>query len=191
MYLVVGLGNPGKAYEKTRHNIGFRVLDFIAQQDDIVFTRESHLYLGAQSQWDGKSVFFMKPLTYMNHSGLAVQHWVQQYTLEDFSHLMVVVDDLQLPFGTLRMRRKGSDGGHKGLRSIIKHMGRQDFPRLRIGIGDAVEDAVTFVLSSFHPDEEIQLPKILQAASSAIRTFVCDGIEHAMNRFNGQVLDLS
>ena len=189
MYLIVGLGNPGQDYQKTRHNIGFRVLDFIAQREKKRFSLRVPLYEEMELQWGSKDVFLMKPLTYMNRSGIAVSHAVQRWGLSNLSRLVVVLDDLQLPFGTIRIRPKGSDGGQKGLRSVIEHLGSQDFPRMRLGIGNHYQDATEYVLSPFTPEEEKNLPLILEAASQALKVLVQESIDQAMTRYNKQVLD--
>ncbi len=177
---IFGLGNPTPRYAATRHNIGFMTVDTIARRLGMRFHHHAGRFL-ARTRWAGKNLRLVKPLLYMNESGVIVR---EQLAAEP-DEFLVVVDDIALPFGQLRLRPRGSDGGHKGLASIIYHLNTHDFPRLRIGIGtpEAV-DAVEYVLSPFTPEEQKSLPAILERAADACLTVLTEGMERAMNRFN-------
>lgn len=183
-YLIVGLGNIGDEYENTRHNIGFVVADAFAFDRKVTF--ESGRYAGiAKASLKGRTFIIIKPTTFMNLSGKAVRYWM---TKEDIlpENLLVIVDDLALPLGSLRLRKKGSDGGHNGLISINEEIGTTDYARLRIGIGDnfAKGYQVDYVLSRWTKDEEkVLLPKIAIAVD-IIKNFSLVGIDRTMNMFN-------
>ncbi len=183
--LVVGLGNPGSKYEATRHNIGFEVVDRLATSG--LEARFSTRFDGllAETEIDFKRVLLLKPMTFMNLSGRAVKQAIQFYKL-DIEDLLVVCDDLSLPLGKIRIRRGGSDGGQKGLRDITAQLGSQDFARLRIGLGErGPSDAADFVLSRFRPAERPIIDDTLILATQAIAVWTTQGVETAMNRFNG------
>jgi len=182
-YLIVGLGNPGKKYEATRHNIGFMILDSLAAKYKIFFKKIQNTFSIATFDCEGKIARLLKPITFMNLSGIAVAAGVQQYNI-DLSNLLVICDDINLKFGTLRIRSKGSDGGQKGLRSIISLLGTEQFPRLRVGIGDHFIDAADYVLSPFQSAETKDVPSIINTAANAVESFVLNGIELTMSRFN-------
>ncbi|MFQ5636563.1 MAG: aminoacyl-tRNA hydrolase [bacterium] len=183
-YLLVGLGNPGRQYAKTRHNIGFMVLDNLARNLKSEFTYGTDDFEIAQTEIDGRNLILTKPSTFMNKSGEAVVCLVDQLKLP-LHHLLVIVDDLNLPFGKLRIRSRGQDGGHNGLASVIDGLNSHEFPRLRIGIDDGIfTNAVSFVLSNFTGEEEASLPKIIECAEKASLTFVRKGVLTTMNIFN-------
>lgn len=182
-FLIVGLGNPGRKYARTRHNVGFMVVDSLARLFKASFVREHVHYWVASVEKPSPPKILLKPATYMNLSGVAVAAGVKQYGVEP-ARVLVVCDDLNLTWGTLRLRGAGSDGGHKGLQSIIAHLGTQQFPRLRVGIGNPTVAAVDFVLSPFTREERRQLPVVIQAATAAVESFVVNGIERTMSRFN-------
>ena len=185
-YLVVGLGNPGREYAATRHNAGFMVLDALARQWGVTFGRTRHQALLAEARVGPHRVLLAKPQTYMNLSGRAVGPLVRYYRLP-LDHLLVVYDDLDLPFGTVRLRPQGGHGGHKGMKSIIEALGgRRDFPRLRIGIGrpPGRMDAADYVLRPFSPAEREQWPWVVDRAVEGIRLWVEQGLDAAMNRVN-------
>ncbi len=188
MYLIVGLGNPGPQYADTRHNVGFMVIDELSRMLGLSFRLREGLFFEASTRWRQQTIVFVKPITYMNHSGEAVKRAVNRYQLGDYARMLIVLDDLQLPFGVLRLRPGGSDGGQKGLRSIINALGTQQIPRLRIGIGDHYTDASQYVLSPFNSQEREQLPFLLEQAAEAVKVFIAHGIAAAMNRFNKNVL---
>lgn len=184
MKVVVGLGNPGSQYAGTRHNIGWLVMDRLAERagwDGRGRQRDAANVVGGR--YRGLDLTLVKPLTYMNDSGLAVRRVLarEHAPLHD---LLVVVDDFSLPFGKLRFREGGGHGGHNGLRSIIGEMGNEKFSRLRIGIGDPVRNARDHVLSKFAPDEVQRLDELLDAAADAVEGWARDGTSRAANRFN-------
>lgn len=180
---IFGLGNPTERYALTRHNLGFMTLDTIARRLKIRFHHISGRFL-AWTVMAGKKILLVKPLLYMNNSGVVVK---EQLT-EQPDEFLVVVDDLALPLGALRLRPRGSDGGHKGLASIIYHLGTDEFPRLRIGIGSPKEeDATEYVLSPFSTEEMKMLPKVLEQASDACLMVTSCGLKKAMNQFNAPV----
>jgi PTH1 family peptidyl-tRNA hydrolase len=183
-FLIVGLGNIGPEYVHTRHNIGFEVLDAWAKASNAVFSIARY---GAITEvtHKGKRFMLLKPSTYMNLSGKAVNYWMQA---ERFApeELLVVLDDLALPFGTLRMRKQGSDGGHNGLKSINELLGHQQYARLRMGIGNNFPrgSQIDFVLSEWEDEEQQALPPLLDKAADAIKAFGLMGIDRAMTFFN-------
>ncbi len=184
-YLIIGLGNPGLKYRKTRHNIGFLVVDRLAQAMGVRLKKGRGPYEITEFQIDGKSVLLAKPLTFMNNSGQAVAELVNYFDI-DFSHLLVILDEVELDFGRLRLRAQGSAGGHNGLRSIIQHLNTKLFARLRIGIGTeyARKDMTKFVLSNFSRNEQKELDFILDQAVDAVLGFIRDGIDKAMTQYN-------
>ena len=193
-FLIVGLGNPGKQYEATRHNIGFRVLDALSQQTGITGKTESRFNaLVGSGRAMGHQLILAQPLTFMNQSGEAVSKLLNYYNIEP-DHLLVIYDEAALPFGRIRIRAHGSAAGQKGVQSIIDQLGgNQNFLRLRIGIGSppAKMAMPNFVLSKFDPQEQQDLPKIIEISLNAIETCLNDGIERAMERYNGPHLDLN
>lgn len=183
-YLIVGLGNPGPEYELTRHNIGFLVLDRIADLAESEFTTVRH---GEQAlvRFKGRNLHLHKPNTYMNLSGKAVAYWVRELKVP-MSQLLVVVDDLALPFATVRMKPRGSAAGHNGLTSIEESLGTQDYPRLRFGIGNDYPRGrqAEYVLSPFSSGEMAELTGAIDRTADMIRSFVTVGIDRTMNTFN-------
>lgn len=189
MKLIVGLGNPGLRYQHTKHNIGFRVIDALYEktQHNQQALRQTHTSicqsLVMQTTWHDTSVVYVKPMTYMNNSGVAVAALVNRFEVP-LSQLCVVYDDVHLDIGVLRIRQKGSDGGQKGMKSIIHHLGTNEFPRLRIGIGEPVGNLVDYVLTEFSEAEEIEIEPTVHRAVDAIKAFITDDILTVMNRFN-------
>ena len=183
--LVVGLGNPGSKYESTRHNIGFEVVERLARGGaGASFSRKFEGLL-AETEIDFRRVLLLKPETFMNLSGRSVRQALQFYKIE-LPDLFVICDDLSLPLGKLRIRGGGSDGGQKGLRDIAAQLGSSDFARLRIGIGDRGPiDASDFVLSRFRPAERPIIDDALITATQAVAVWATQGLDVAMNRFNG------
>lgn len=183
--LVVGLGNPGAKYESTRHNIGFEAIDLLAKGGSgASFSRKFDGQL-AEVEIDFRRILLLKPETFMNLSGRSVSQVVRFYKL-DPSDILVICDDLSLPLGKLRLRPGGSDGGQKGLRDIAAQLGTDQYPRLRIGLGDRGEvDAADFVLGRFRNVERPQINDSLILATQAVAVWVSRGIDAAMNRFNG------
>ncbi|UCE05439.1 MAG: aminoacyl-tRNA hydrolase [bacterium] len=187
-FLIVGLGNPGREYEQTRHNVGFIVVDFLASRFKKSFTKFHDTFWITSFKLNQQKIVLLKPATFMNLSGVAVALGIEQYDI-DLSNLLVICDDINLKFGTIRIRSKGRDGGQKGLRSIISNLGTQDFPRLRIGIGDHIDDAADYVLSPFNSAEKKELSLIIQTAADTVESFVLNGIEFTMSRFNRNYLE--
>jgi PTH1 family peptidyl-tRNA hydrolase len=183
-YLIAGLGNIGAEYELTRHNIGFLVLDRIADNHKIEF-RTERLAEKTELKFKGRQLHFIKPNTYMNLSGKAIAYWLQELKIPK-ENLLVIVDDLALPFGSLRMRTKGSSAGHNGLKNIEQILGGQDYTRLRFGIGNdfAKGQQVDFVLSNFSKEEINNLPSLMDKAADVVYSFATAGVERTMNFFN-------
>lgn len=183
-FLIVGLGNIGPEYALTRHNAGFMVLDRLAAQYGFDFAMTRLAYT-AKWQHKGKQLFFVKPTTYMNLSGRAVLYYMKQENIP-LENILIITDDKDLPFGKLRLKPKGSPGGHNGLRSIDEALNTAEYARLRIGIGNSFSKGrqVDFVLGQFPEDEMIQLPAYLDRASDAVLTFCTMGIQAAMNNYN-------
>ncbi len=183
-YLIAGLGNIGPEYELTRHNIGFLTLDRIADNQKIDFTT-SRLADKAELKYKGRQIHLIKPNTYMNLSGKAISYWLQELKIPK-ENLLVIVDDLALPFGSLRMRTKGSSAGHNGLKNIEQLLNGQDYSRLRFGIGNdfAKGQQVDFVLSNFSKTEIDALPALMDKAAEMVYSFCTIGPERTMNFFN-------
>ena len=183
-YLVAGLGNIGKEYDNTRHNIGFSILDALAGASNIAFEDRRYGFV-AEYKFKGRIFILLQPTTYVNLSGRAVNYWLKKEEIP-LTNLLVVCDDLALPFGTIRMRAKGGDGGHNGLRSITEVLGATEFARLRFGIGDNFHKGyqVDYVLGKWTPAEEKQLPLLIDEAIEVIRNFGTLGVDRTMNLTN-------
>jgi PTH1 family peptidyl-tRNA hydrolase len=181
--LIAGLGNPGPKYAANRHNVGFRCVERLGSTLGLAFDERQKQARVALGDLPGGRVILAKPQTFMNESGRAVVPLVRFYNVR-FEHLLIVYDDLDLPLGTLRLRSGGGSGGHKGMRSIIEHLGTQDFPRLRVGIGrpPGRMDPAAYVLQDFSADEEPLLEETLERALTAIETWLRGGIDAAMTR---------
>lgn len=189
-YLIVGLGNPGREYKCNRHNVGFMLIDKLADKLGVTFGRMESNALVTKTDYMQKRLTLVKPQTYMNLSGQAVSSLVRFYKVP-LTNLIVVYDDVDLPMGTLRMRPSGGAGGHKGVVSILERLGTQDFPRLRIGIGRPPGrlEAADYVLHDFSKEELDVLPEILDYAVGAVLMFITKGLEAAMTQYNVQVVD--
>ena len=189
-YLIAGLGNPGREYRDTRHNIGFMLVDQLAQRLGVMFGRLESKALVTKAEHQGRRLVLAKPQTYMNLSGGAVGSLVRFYKVP-LSNLLVVYDDVDLPLGTIRLRAEGGSAGQKGMASIIERLGSQEFPRLRLGIGrpPGRMEAAAYVLLPFKKDELEQLPLLLERAVEAALVFVTSGLEAAMNQFNGMAIE--
>lgn len=185
---IVGLGNPGKKYENTRHNVGFMVVDEISNRCSERFRLQKNQYFLSKTLINSIPAFLIKPITYMNNSGLALRQFVDFFNISNFSGLLIILDDINLPFGTIRLRDSGSAGGQKGLKSIIKELNSQDIPRLRIGIGNQFDDAAAYVLSKFSRREKKVLPEVIRYAADAAEHFVVHGIQKTMNAYNRNIL---
>lgn len=184
--LIVGLGNIGIEYANTRHNVGFTILDTFAEVSNFSFTSSRYGSI-AEYRFKGKDFLFLKPSTYMNLSGKAVKYWLSKEKIS-IDQLLVVADDLALPFGTLRIRKKGSDGGHNGLKDIIYTLETDNFSRLRVGIGSNFPKGsqIDYVLNSWEKEELTQLPEISKKSIEIIKSFVTSGIDFTMNNFNSK-----
>ena len=189
MKLVVGLGNPGSRYAGTRHNVGFRVVDALAARHGIALGErrfDGRFGRGPAGLASGEPLGLLEPETFMNRSGASVAEAVGDFELDPSCDLIVVFDDADLPFGRLRLRGRGGDGGHNGLGDVLDWLETRDVPRLRFGIGrpDDPMDTRDWVLGRFGPDEEAELPELLARAADAIECFAEEGVVAAMNRFN-------
>ncbi|NMC97966.1 MAG: aminoacyl-tRNA hydrolase [Deltaproteobacteria bacterium] len=185
MYLMIGLGNPGSRYARTRHNIGFMVLEKIAAQWKISLTQKSFDALWNRGKINNVSVLLAMPQTYMNLSGKSVGRLMAYYKV-DIDHVIVIHDDLDLPFGTIRLKKGGGDAGHKGLKSVITALGSADFLRIRMGIGKPADKAgvENYVLQKFNQEEQGVLPESIQLAAEAAADIVISGMQQAMAKYH-------
>jgi PTH1 family peptidyl-tRNA hydrolase len=184
-YLIAGLGNPGREYRQTRHNIGFLLLDHLASKLNLTFSRVESKSLVTRGDTSGRRLLLVKPQTYMNLSGQAIGTLAHYYKVPQ-ERILIVYDDVDLPFGLLRLRPAGGSGGHKGMISIIERLGTQEIPRMRMGIGrpPGRMDAADYVLQDFSAAETGELPGILERGVEAVFTFITLGMAAAMNRYN-------
>jgi peptidyl-tRNA hydrolase, PTH1 family len=192
--LIVGLGNPGNEYKDTRHNIGFMVIDRLASlwQINLAPDRKFQGIYGDGRYPNGKKIRLLKPTTYMNLSGQSVRSLLDWYKLSPRS-VLAIYDDMDLPFGKIRLRSSGSAGGHNGMKSLISHLGTQDFPRLRVGIGrsnHAAPTAISHVLGSFNVEETQAMPQVLRLVQDAIIDLSREGIEKTMSIYNSRVIPI-
>lgn len=185
-YLIVGLGNPGAEYAETRHNIGFKALDALAGASNVVFSPSRYADV-AEIKHKGRTLILIKPMTFMNLSGKAVNYWLQQEKIP-LDRLMVITDDIALPFGKIRIRAKGSHGGHNGLRNIEELLGTQQYARLRFGVGNDFHPGqqVQYVLAPWNPDEETALNERLNIVSESLLSFTTAGLARTMSDFNNR-----
>ena len=183
-YLIAGLGNIGPEYKNTRHNIGFQILDALAGASNIAFNDRRYGFV-SEYKFKGRTFILLKPSTYVNLSGRAVNYWLKKENISE-ENLLVLVDDLALPFGTLRLKAKGSHGGHNGLRNISEVLGHNEFARLRFGIGDEFHPGhqVNYVLGEWSAEERLQLPEKISQSVEIIQSFGTIGVERTMNYFN-------
>jgi len=190
---VVGLGNPGLKYEFTRHNIGFRIVDSLVQDIEVEFKKvKSYYSLISRGMINNHKVILIKPQTFMNLSGRAVSKVVSYYKIP-LQDLLIVYDDLNLELGQVRIRKKGSAGGHKGIESIMQYLDSEEIPRLRIGIGNPSVnfnfDYVSYVLSNFNNEEKDKIGEVIQLSTDAIKTVIEDGFEKAMRKYNRKLIE--
>ena len=183
-FLIVGLGNIGDEYENTRHNIGFKVVDAVAKENGLKFTTE-RLAAITEYKFKGRTLILVKPSTYMNLSGKAVNYWLQAEKISK-ENLLVITDDLAFQFGTLRMKTKGSDGGHNGLKSIQETLGTSEYARLRFGVGNEFSKGkqVDYVLGKWSEEEEKLLEPRIKLASEMVKSFTTIGIQLTMTNYN-------
>lgn len=189
MYIIVGLGNPGRQYEGTRHNIGFQVIDEIAAKHHIGVAEKKHKALVGKGMIQGEKVILVKPQTFMNLSGESVRSVIDYYKIDETAELILILDDVSLQSGQLRIRKKGSAGGHNGLKNVILHLNHDEFMRIRIGIGEKPSgyDLADYVLGHFAKEEEESVLRSIKDASEAVEVLLTDGMDKAMNRFNKKV----
>jgi PTH1 family peptidyl-tRNA hydrolase len=187
-FLIVGLGNPGREYKDNRHNVGFMLVDRLMVRFNARMSRLQAKALVASLTYEGKKLIFAKPQTYMNLSGQSIQGLARFYKIP-LENMIVAHDDLDLPFGTIRIRPGGGPGGQKGVASTIERLGSKDFPRLRIGIGrpPGRMDPADYVLQNLSKADQTMLSEILDRAADAVLTFVLEGLNPAMNKFNGDI----
>ncbi len=184
-YLIAGLGNMGAEYDGTRHNIGFDVVDHLASEFDVSFSNDTLGDLAA-FRHKGRTLVLLKPSTFMNRSGKAVRYWLQKLNIPK-ERLLVIVDDINLPLGKIRLRGKGSPGGHNGLQDIDQMTGGGNYPRLRVGIGSDFPKGrqADYVLGEWTAEEREQLPAIMERAAETVKSFATIGLQHTMSQYNG------
>ena len=190
MYLIAGLGNPSRTYEGTRHNIGFTMIDAIGNKFGIDVTTKKHKALVGRGIIDGMRVILAKPQTYMNLSGESIREIADFYKIEP-ENIIIIYDDISLDVGQLRIRKKGSAGGHNGIKNIIAHLGTQEFPRIKVGIGNKPEgwDLADYVLSKYSKAEQEALEEASEGVIGAVKLMLMDDIEAAMNKYNANKRD--
>ena len=190
MYLIAGLGNPSRTYEGTRHNIGFTMIDAIGNKFGIDVTTKKHKALVGRGIIDGMRVILAKPQTYMNLSGESIREIADFYKIEP-ENIIIIYDDISLDVGQLRIRKKGSAGGHNGIKNIIAHLGTQEFPRIKVGIGNKPEgwDLADYVLSKYYKAEQEALEEASEGVIGAVKLMLMDDIEAAMNKYNAKKRD--
>ena len=190
MYLIAGLGNPSRTYEGTRHNIGFTMIDAIGNKFGIDVTTKKHKALVGRGIIDGMRVILAKPQTYMNLSGEGIREIADFYKIEP-ENIIIIYDDISLDVGQLRIRKKGSAGGHNGIKNIIAHLGTQEFPRIKVGIGNKPEgwDLADYVLSKYSKAEQEAMEEASEGVIGAVKLMLMDDIEAAMNKYNAKKRD--
>ena len=188
MFLIVGLGNPDKRYEKTRHNVGFDTIDVLAEKYGIRFTDKKHKALCGTGVIEGTKVLLAKPQTYMNLSGESVRELIDYYKADETQELIVIYDDISLPPGQLRIRKKGSAGGHNGIKNIIAHLGHDTFMRIKVGVGEKPQgyDLAAYVLGHFDKKDREVMQQAFADAADAVVMMMNDSADAAMNHFNGK-----
>lgn len=189
MYIIVGLGNPGREYANTRHNIGFDVIDMLAEQEKIDVLEKKHKAVIGKGFVSGRKCILAKPQTYMNLSGESVRELTDYYKENPSASVIVISDDISLNPGQIRIRKKGSAGGHNGLKSIIAHLGTEEFARVKMGVGEKPEgyNLADYVLGHFTKEERTLMDAAAKRAADAIRMMIAEGADAAMNVFNGKV----
>ena len=186
MYIIVGLGNPKKEYENTRHNIGFDVIDKLADRENIAVLEKKHKAIIGKGYVAGQKCILAKPQTFMNLSGESVRELIDYYKVDETAELIVISDDISLDVGQLRIRKKGSAGGHNGLKNIISHLGHDTFMRVKMGVGEKPKgwDLADYVLGHFTGDERKVMDEAAGRAADAIRMMITEDVDAAMNQFN-------
>ena len=191
MYIIVGLGNPKREYDNTRHNIGFDVIDALAEDNRIGMTEKKHKAIIGKGIVGGQKVILVKPQTYMNLSGESVRELIDYYKVDETEELIVISDDISLDVGQLRIRKKGSAGGHNGLKNIIMHLGHDTFQRVKMGVGEKPKhfDLADYVLGHFSKEERVVMNESIKDACKAIEMMINDDVDGAMNIYNKKKLD--
>lgn len=186
MYIIVGLGNPGKQYENTRHNIGFDVIETLAEQDHVAVLEKKHKAIIGKGFVSGQKCILAKPQTFMNLSGESVRQLLDYYKVDETAELIVISDDVSLEIGQIRIRKKGSAGGHNGLKNIIAHLGHDSFVRVKMGVGEKPPgyDLADYVLGHYTSEERKVMDEAAERAAEAIRAIIAQGPDVAMNDFN-------
>ncbi len=186
MFIIAGLGNPTKEYEHTRHNVGFDTIDCIADQYGISINEKKHKALVGKGMIEGQKVILLKPQTFMNLSGESIRAALDFYKIDEKDELIVIYDDISLPPGQLRIRKKGSAGGHNGIKNIIAHLGHDTFMRIKVGVGEkpAGYDLADYVLGHFSKDDRAIMEDAFKEATEAVKMMITDGPDAAMNAFN-------
>lgn len=186
MYIIVGLGNPTKEYEHTRHNVGFDTIDAIAEKYGVLMGEKKHKAVVGKGYIAGQKVVLAKPQTYMNLSGESVRALVDYYKIDETCELIIIYDDISLPPGQLRIRKKGSAGGHNGIKNIIRHLGHDVFLRIKVGVGEKPSgwDLAAYVLGHYAKEEEPLMKEAFEMAADAVEVMITDDADAAMNRFN-------
>ncbi|MCH5343481.1 MAG: aminoacyl-tRNA hydrolase [Acetatifactor sp.] len=189
MYIIVGLGNPGKQYENTRHNIGFATIERIAEQENIHVLEKKHKAIIGKGYIAGQKCILAKPQTFMNLSGESVRELVDYYKVDDTAELIVIADDVSLDVGQIRVRKKGSAGGHNGLKNIIAHLGHDGFTRIKMGVGEKPKgyDLADYVLGHFSKEERAAMDEAAGRAADAVRMIITQDADVAMNLYNRKV----
>ena len=188
MYIIVGLGNPTKEYAHTRHNVGFDTIDKIADRHGIAVLEKKHKAVYGRGYIEGQKVILAKPQTFMNLSGESVRSLIDYYKVDEETELIVIYDDISLEPGQLRIRKKGSAGGHNGIKNIISHLGHDTFVRIKVGVGEKPKgyDLADYVLSRFAKDEVSAMEDAFERAADAVEVIITGGPDEAMNRFNAK-----
>ena len=186
MYIIVGLGNPGEKYDNTRHNCGFLTIDALAKKHNLDFQESKQKALVAKGVINGEKVILAKPLTFMNLSGESVRALTDYYKVDYESEVIIVYDDISLPVGNLRIRKKGSAGGHNGIKSIISHLGSDNFIRIKVGVGEKPKgyDLADYVLGHFSSEEQVMMQEAFNKGAEAVETIMESGPDKAMNKYN-------
>lgn len=188
MYVIAGLGNPKKEYDNTRHNIGFSIIDMLAEKTGISIGTAKHKGLLGAGYWNGQKLLLVKPLTYMNLSGECIREVLDYYKVDGRENLIVIHDDISLEPGVIRIRKKGSAGGHNGLKNIIQHLGHDQFIRIKVGVGEkpAGYDLADYVLGHYSGDERALMKQVSEETCDAVQMIMEKGPDAAMNYFNGR-----
>ncbi|MBV4429012.1 aminoacyl-tRNA hydrolase [Clostridium tyrobutyricum] len=184
MYLIVGLGNIGDKYDHTRHNVGFDALDFISKDQNISISKNKFKGTYGEGMIDSNKVMLLKPSTYMNLSGESVSELASFYKI-DSKNIIVIQDDISLPIGKIRIRQKGSHGGHNGIKNIIQNLNTDQFVRIKIGVGQPNMNIVSYVLGKFEKDDRKHIEKVFKIVGDVVKCIIIEGVPEAMNKFNG------